>query len=349
MMTVCYIHWKEEYQGHILVTDYMVKYRKSSTGPQFKKRVDRNNHSLFLRGSRKGKPYDIEVLPCCGEHVEGPSAMAEVKNCEADAVPEIPMREKIASLTDGTLVGTDPEAGTIIFGSGNTSHVVEFQEWSPGGVATTTDGKILVTDMENDSIRLIDQQGKTLEQYQSGKDGEPFQCPWDVATDEDDNIYVLDNLSVQMLDRNGKFQKQVLSDLPGNISGFAARDGRLAITDMVTKTCNVYTTDGDQILTLPTGDKVLYKPGGVAMDDNGNIYLVDDNRIIRKFDRNGDALGSMTAHNNQGGFNPGSILWAQDRGLVASDVRRDVIWGIAADDVEACSSPVQDSAKIISV
>ncbi len=295
----------------------------------------------------KRKPYDIEVIPCCGDIVHGPPTTTKVKNITADDTANAPVRGEIAALADGTIVGTDSNAEKIVFGSSKKRHVVECQDWSPGGATVTTDGRLLVADMENDSIRVIDGRGETLDMYQYGRDGEPFQCPWDVATDENDNIYVLDNLSVQMLDRNGKFQQEVLRDLPGAIGGFAARLGRLAITDQDTNTCELYTTDGKHIMTLPTGDKKLYEACGVAMDDEGNIYVVDSNKLVRKYDRNGDSLGSMKAHWNQGAFSPGSILWSRDRGLVMSDIDRDVIWGIAPDDLKDCTSREQHSAKII--
>ncbi len=345
--TFCWIKWEKELQGHILVTNYMVKYRKCGTDHQYVKRVDSDKYRLSLRGSKQGKPYDIEVIPCCGDLVQGPSSTTKVQNVKTDSYHSS-VRENIAVLSDGRIVGTDPEAGKIVFGSGRNSHAIECLDWSPGGVATTSDDRILVSDMENDSIRVIDGHGETLEVYDRGKDGESFQCPWDVATDEKDNIYVLDNLSVQMLDRNGNFQKLVLGDLPGNIGGFATMLGRLAITDKDTNTCDLYTTDGKRILSLPKEGDKLYGPSGVAMDDGGNVYVVDSSTIIRKYGRNGDAVGSMKAHWKQGAFTPGAIAWSQSRGLVASDVDRDICWEVAPDDLKECSGPEQYTVKISS-
>ncbi len=55
----------------------------------------------------------------------------------------------------------------------------------------------------------------------------------------------------------------------------------------------------------------------------------------------------MKADWDRGAFNPGSITWSQDPGLVISDVNRDVIWGISPDDLKDCSSHEQESAKIV--
>ncbi len=344
---MCFISWKKELEGHILVTGYMVKYRRTGTDNHFQKRTNSERYFLLLRCSRLGKPYEIEVVPCCGHAVQGPSATADVGKISADGSGDI--LEKIAVWADG-IVGTNPDAGKVVFfHSGKTRHIVEVQDWSPGGVVATSNGRILVADMEKDCIRVIDKQGKTLEVYQYGRNGEPFQCPWDVATDRDGNIYVVDNLSVQMLDRNGRFEKEVLTELQGNIGGFAVRMGVLAITDKDTNTCEVYTTDGKHTLTLPTDGKTMYAPDGVAIDDEGNIYVVDEKRMIRKYDREGASLGSLKAHWDQGAFTPGSITWSQDRGLVISDVKRDVIWGITPDSLKDCSSHDQECVKIIRV
>ncbi len=343
---MCLIKWKNELEGHILVTGYVVNYRRTGTDRHFERRTNGKTNFLSLRGSRLGKPYEIEVIPCCGDIVRGPSATTDVRLISADDSLDNPVLKKIAILSDGTVLGTDPDAGKIVVARDKTRQIVECHDWSPGGVAATSDGRILVADMEKDCIRVIDKQGKTLDMHQYGRNGEPFQCPWDVATDEDDNIYVVDNLSVQMLDRNGIFQKEVLSDLQINVVGFAARMGLLAIADKDTNTCELYTTDGKHILTLPTDDKTLCAPDGVAIDDEGNIYIVDDKRV-RKYDREGASLGSMKAHWNQGAFNPGSIIWCRDRGLVISDVKRDVLWGISPDSLKDCVSHDKQSVKII--
>jgi hypothetical protein len=175
----------------------------------------------------------------------------------------------------------NPETGTRgVSGSG------DGQFYQPRGVAVDSEGNVYVADASNHRIQKFDSFGVflgwwgrdnggntgwhnpgsgTVGAYGTG-DGQ-FRYPWGVGVDLDDDIYVADT-------QNQRFQK---FDSSGALLGWWGMD-------------NGYFTGWHPPGTgaygiLGTDDGEFWLPYDVAVDLDGNVYVVDSfNRRIQKFD-----------------------------------------------------------------
>ncbi len=157
-----------------------------------------------------------------------------------------------------------------------------------------------------------------------------FECPWDVAIDEQDNIYVLDNQGLHVLDANGKCLETTQREIPEKAGGVVARGGHLAITDMEKNTCEIYTTGSSGNLTHVSSQelgrytlKVEDNFRGVAMDLDGNIYVADPNKYaIDKYSPEWELLGQIQT----GYMRPGPMDWHPGHGLLTVDMVYRRVW-----------------------
>ncbi len=178
---------------------------------------------------------------------------------------------RIREITPGGVVST--LAGTDVTGDFNRPH----------GVAVDDDGNVYVADETNHRIRKITSTGVvstlagggttgtpcsgTIESTTTCRDSHPtaspsdpggtaqFNTPRGVAVDSDGNVYVADTLNhrIRKITSTG-----VVSTLAGSSSGFRDDAGNIA---------------------------QFNGPFGVAVDDDGNVYVADtDNNRIRKIE-----------------------------------------------------------------
>ncbi|MCL2809057.1 MAG: chitobiase/beta-hexosaminidase C-terminal domain-containing protein [Treponema sp.] len=171
---------------------------------------------------------------------------------------------RIRKITPQGEVSTFAGTGDVGFGYGGfhngLGHTARFD--SPHGVAVDLEGNIYVADSLNNRIRKITSQGVVSTLAGNGTDGlidgvgsaSQFFYPSHVALDSLGNIYVADNLnnSIRKITPSG-----VVSTIAGNgIQGFYDGSGNIAQFNM---------------------------PTGIAVDYEGNIYVVDTGNIrIRK-------------------------------------------------------------------
>ena len=190
---------------------------------------------------------------------------------------------------------------------------------NPWSVAVDGMGTVFVADMSNDTIRKITPTGMvTTLAGQPGKSGNAdgfgsgarFNNPFAVAVDNADNVYVSDsaNNTIRKITPDGVVV--TLAGLPGyanntdgngndarflNPQGLAVDGaGNIYVADTGNNTIRKITPTGKvTTLSAPVGvsgatDKTggnarLNNPGGVAVDDAGNIYVADtDNHCVRK-------------------------------------------------------------------
>ena len=153
----------------------------------------------------------------------------------------------------------------------------------PAGIAFDGDGNLLVVDGLNSRVQRWTADGRFLGSW--GKrgtgDGE-FNMPWGIAVDSEDNVYVADwrNDRVQKLDPEGR-----------HLATFGSSGGA---------------SGGSSGGSSGHGDGELHRPAGVAVDQDGDVYVADwGNERVQVYDSGGDFVAKIRG---QSGYSK----WAQD-------------------------------------
>lgn len=222
----------------------------------------------------------------------------------------------IRKITPAGVVTTLAGSGTI--GSTNaTGAAASFND--PSGVAVDAVGNVYVADYANNLVRKITQAGVVTTVAGSGAAGDKngtgtaatFNNPTDLAIDNTGNIYVADyvNSMIRKITPAGVVTTFAGSETIGSDNGTGAAatfdfpfgitidaTGNLYITDSFNFTVRkatpgaVVTTfagSGNRDYADGTGTAASFKNlGFVAVDKNGNLYVIDTN-TIRKIDPNG--------------------------------------------------------------
>ncbi len=145
----CWLKWKAPRRSRSLVTRYQVTYRKGDKD-EYEKWLKYDQCSLHLKCSAK-KIQGIAVRPYCGQKVKGSRGFAIKYKVERDA--DVSCRRKRG-------VGTIEEDGALPSPAlPSTPAVPQIEmsvdlDWQPGGVAVMSDGRITITDMDNDCLRI---------------------------------------------------------------------------------------------------------------------------------------------------------------------------------------------------
>ena len=181
---------------------------------------------------------------------------------------------------------------------------------NPMGAAFGNDGRVYVADTGNNRVVVFDRDGRYLFQFgrlgvaKPAKDGvlswAPglFNYPTDVATDGDGNVYVADfnNDQIQVFDPEGKFVR-VFPDRGKRVGKGASGSGGngVAVSSLSVQGDRVYVTDRYQVLEFTTdgtfltqfgkpgtGPGDLDHPNGIAVGNDGTVYVSDSNhaRVI---------------------------------------------------------------------
>jgi NHL repeat len=199
----------------------------------------------------------------------------------------------------------------FVDGTGTNAHF-----GTPEGIAAGSAGNIYVADTYNDAIRKITSAGVVSTLAGGGSIGSAdgtggaarFWSPEGIAVDGDGNIYVADEVNCTI--------RQITSaGLVSTMAGFAEVSG---------------TNDGPGSYALFSG------PGGVAVDNAGNVYVADTyNHTIRKITPTGmvstiagkaGTNGSADGTNRAARFNyPGGIAVDSATNLYVADTYNDTI------------------------
>ena len=170
---------------------------------------------------------------------------------------------------------------------------------APVGVALGPSGELLVADAELGIVARLDARGATLPPFGRGLLKRPTGLAYDPIGGR---IYVADTYAhdVKVFDAEGK----LLATLGRRGSGpgefnypthLAFARGELYVTDTLNSRIEVFRTDGTGLVRT-FGARGLYvgnlvRPKGVAVDSEGNVYVVEsyhDHLLV--FDRNGAFL-----------------------------------------------------------
>jgi sugar lactone lactonase YvrE len=189
-------------------------------------------------------------------------------------------------------------------GDGNTALSTSFS--NPNGMAFNSAGALLVVDSGNARLRQIasNQVVATIAGGYVGDEGKATAAslnlssyPPHIGFDPAGNLYIADG---------GNCRVRKVSPA-GEISTFAG-----------TGICG-YSGDGG-----PATSAMLFLPGAVAADNNGNVYIADtDNNVIRKVDKAGTITTFLTTLTASDGFSvsarANALATDRDGNLYASD------------------------------
>ena len=184
-------------------------------------------------------------------------------------------------------------------------------------------GDIFVSDGNGKKVVQYDKDASKVRVFE---DAENLNRPVAVTTDKRGlRIFVADGL----YDRVVAFNRAGVSlygigsrgDGPGNFRNIRAMiqgpDGLLYVVDGISRQINVFGLDGSYMTTF--GKETFTDPGGIAVDDEGRVYLSDgfnhrivifaNNRVAEVYGKPGNGPGEFQ--------NPGNLAYHQGRLYVA--------------------------------
>ena len=150
-------------------------------------------------------------------------------------------------------------------------------------------GELYVTDSANHWIHVYDRDLNFLRQFgRNGTANGYFRQPHDVTADEDGTLYITDccNCRIQVMSPTGNFIRSIQRiDARRNVYPQCAVNvkihmGLLYITEH-SRCVSVYTKSGQFITNF--GESYLKHPEGIAIDEDGYIYITNDRQQIVVF------------------------------------------------------------------
>lgn len=199
------------------------------------------------------------------------------------------------------------------------------QAAQPSGIAVGGDGNVYVADWGAQVVRRISPNGAVsvlagLEWVSGGTDGMGSEARFNgvqgVAVDPEGNVLVAESLAVRKITPGGRvttlagmqrtsgFVNGVLADARfQTLTGIAVgAEGTIYVTDWASQTVRKIslTAPADQAVTTFAGSPGIrgsadgvgtaarfQGPRGVAVDASGNVYVTDDNHLVRKITAEG--------------------------------------------------------------
>jgi len=195
----------------------------------------------------------------------------------------------------------------------------------PMGAAWSRDGeRFYVADARNNRICVFDADGKPVMEFGTLGVAKPLEgaartwdpgelsYPVDVAVGDDGTVYVADfyNDSISAFTAEGRFVRRFPDPYaPTGKGSSGASGGGIAVTAVAASGDLVYATDSYQVFVFDregklvrqfgrpgVGPEGLDRPGGIAVDRDGRIYVADSN------------------HNRVKAYSPeGEVIWVTGR------------------------------------
>ncbi len=194
---------------------------------------------------------------------------------------------------------------------------------SPTGVAVDKSGNVFVTDTNNHRVQKFTANGSYIKQWGTyGMANENFMSPRAIAVDSSGNVYVTDSGSlvrVRKFTNDGVFIRALPEEGEGAFRlprGIAVdSSGNIYISDSLDNYVQKFNSSGISVKTwgkvgtagyLPgTGDGEFTSPMGLAVDNAGNLYVMDmGNSRVQKFNSSGAFVSKWgTSGSGEGQFN----------------------------------------------
>ncbi len=223
----------------------------------------------------------------------------------------------------GAVVGDDTEYGLQpVLQIGGPGEGPRPRFLRPMGVAFGPEGRIYVTDAGNNRVAVFSRRGRFL--FEFGEFGvakplpggtaswEPgrLNYPTGIDVDEDGDVYVADfrNDQIQVFDSEGRFLRRFPDPHLPVGQGSAGQDGTgIAVTDVSVRGDLVYATDTYQVVIFTKAGEFVRQfgrpgprpqdldhPNGVAVAEDGTIYVADSNHNrLTAFSPEGTALWNV--------------------------------------------------------
>lgn len=223
------------------------------------------------------------------------------------------LESSTALITDTYYVEQATATSTIILASGFNS---------PSGVAVQSDGKILVADTANNTIKRMNTDGTSIVTLGSG-----FNFPSGVAIQSDGKIVVADygNNKIKRMNADGTGIVTLGSGFSTPYGVAIQSDGKIVVVDYGNNKIKRMKADGTSIVTLGSG---FSEPATVAIQSDGKIVVADlFSGTIKRMNTDGTGIITLAS-----GFNsPTGIAIQADGKIVVADTYNNVIKRMNAD------------------
>jgi DNA-binding beta-propeller fold protein YncE len=196
----------------------------------------------------------------------------------------------------------------------------------PTGIAVGPQGDVYVNDFSNKRIQKFDSTGNFLSQWAPNPPG----SPGSIAVDADGNVYVslfeAHDHNIQKFDKDGNLL--MTWGGPGTEDGqFAGRieditldkDGNLYVTDSYNHRIQKFDSNGNFLAKFGSGPSeegngTFTDPEGVAIDWQGNIYVVD-NYFLQKLSPTGEFIAQWS-RTKGGDLDRAGFLTVDEQGYI---------------------------------
>jgi DNA-binding beta-propeller fold protein YncE len=178
----------------------------------------------------------------------------------------------------------------------------------PYGIAVDDSRRIYVTDIGR--VFVFDKRNRTLSFIGRGPETVRLSIPIGIAVSPDNKVYISDTTygKIFMYKSDGRFIDSIGKDELKGPSGLVidAKRKRLYVADTKKNVVIVYSLDGNVIFSIDGRDTEKGKfnfPTNIAVDREGNIYVVDSgNLTIQIFNPDGKFLGAISGGGKSGLF-----------------------------------------------